>query len=195
MWLITVKPSYVSGFRIVQSLVPILYNLLEDQKPLKGNTVGSRSSLEKAYIAGFLDGDGSLMLQLKKRSDGPKGYRFMATICLYQDSRHEMTLHWIREVLGAGYITRRNDHITELRVQGFSKVLEVLTDLIPFIRFKAVQAEALTRACMLLQSKKKLSQDDLLILVELMLVIQKENYASSRKKTKTEILTILGLTP
>ena len=63
--------------------------MLEDRKPLKGNTVGSQSDIEKAYIAGFLDGDGSIMLQLKKRVDTIRGYRFMATICLYQDSRHD----------------------------------------------------------------------------------------------------------
>ncbi len=48
----------------------------------KGNTVGSRSKTDLAYIAGFLDGDGSLMLQLKKRKDTKLGWRFMCTICL-----------------------------------------------------------------------------------------------------------------
>lgn len=58
--------------------------------------MGSRSDIEKAYIAEFLDGDGSLMLQLKKRKDTTRGYRFMATICLYQDSRHDDTLYWMQ---------------------------------------------------------------------------------------------------
>lgn len=106
MWLITVKPSHVSDPRTIQYVVRLLYNLLEDQKPLKGNTVGSQLSVEKAYIAGFLDGDGSIMLQLKKRSDSPRGYRFMATICLYQDTRHDAPLYWMREVFGIGYISK-----------------------------------------------------------------------------------------
>lgn len=54
-----------SDSRIIYRLVQMYYNSLEDRKPLKGNTVGSRSDIEKAYIAGFLDGDGSIMLQLK----------------------------------------------------------------------------------------------------------------------------------
>src|SRR5581483_1704560 len=98
MRLITVKPSHVAGLRIIYSLVWLAYNSLEDREPLKGNTVGSRSSIEKAYIAGFLDGDGSIMLQIKKRSDTGRGLRFMATICFYQDTRHEKPLFWIREV-------------------------------------------------------------------------------------------------
>ena len=31
----------------------------------------------------------------------------------YQDTRHEKT-HWIRDVLGISYISRRNDGMTEL---------------------------------------------------------------------------------
>jgi len=55
--------------------------------------VGSRSKTDLAYIAGFLDGDGSLMLQLKKRADMKRGIRFMTTIYLYQDTRHDKDLY------------------------------------------------------------------------------------------------------
>jgi len=103
--------------------------------------VGSRSKTNKAYIAGFLDGDGSLMLQVKKRSDTKRGVRFMATICLYQDTRHEKPLYWMREQLGIGYISHRSDGISELRINGFEKVRTILTELKPFIRFKEKQSE------------------------------------------------------
>lgn len=111
------------------------------------NTVGSRSKSDTAYIAGFLDGDGSIMLQIKKRSDTKRGVRFMATICFYQDTRHEKPLLWIQEKLGIGYISRRKDNITELRINGFSRVRDILYDLSPYIRFKTVQTRALIRAC------------------------------------------------
>jgi hypothetical protein len=79
--------------------------------------VGSCSKTDLAYIAGFLDGDGSLMMQIKTRSDNGK-FRFMLTVCMYQDTRHEKTLLWIRKKFGIGYISRRNDNITELRING-----------------------------------------------------------------------------
>ena len=121
---------------------------------IKGNTVGSRSQTDLAYIAGFLDGDGSLMLQLKKRSDGKQKWRFMATICLYQDSRHDESLEWIRHVIGAGYLSRRNDGITELRIQGYRLVTEVIGCLQPYIRFKKEQAEILLNALTILANHK-----------------------------------------
>jgi LAGLIDADG endonuclease len=76
----------------------------------QGNTVGSRSQVDLAYIAGFLDGDGSLMIQLKRRSESKiKTRRIMLTICFYQDSRHEKPLHRIKEVLLFSQKTMQQD--------------------------------------------------------------------------------------
>ena len=163
---------------------------------MKGNTVGSRLSTEKAYIAGFLDGDGSIMLQLKKRSDTKRGYRFMATICFYQDSRHDEPLHWIRKVIGVGYISRRNDGMTELRVNGFRQIGLFLSELSPYSRFKKLQVEAMVTACRILERGiNNLSREELVSLVGLVLVIQRENYATHSKKTEKELLQMLSLTP
>ena len=159
--------------------------------------MGSRSSTDRAYIAGFLDGDGSLMLQVKSRTDTKRGVRFMATICLYQDTRHEKPLLWIRKQLGIGYISHRNDGMTELRINGFEQVRDILVTLKPFIRFKAKQAHALISACTLLSLKdiRLLSKSDLRKLVNLMFVIRAENYKSRSILTKEELYQSLGLTP
>jgi len=155
--------------------------------------VGSRPKTNLAYIAGFLDGDGSLMMQIKKRSDNQKN-RFMLTICMYQDTRHEKPLLWIRKELEIGYICRRNDNITELRVNGYQQVERILKLLIPYIKFKKIQAVTLLKSAKILR-KKKFSQRDLRKLVDYILAIQKENYVSRRKKSKKELMKILGLTP
>ena len=159
--------------------------------------MGSRSKIELAYIAGFLDGDGSLMLQIKKRSDSKRAIRFMATICFYQDTRHEKTLYWIQKVLGIGYISRRNDGMTELRINGFKQVRDILRKLKPFIRFKKLQTQALLESCEILSATKfkMLTKQKLLKLVRYILVIHKENYVTKKKKTRKEFLQILGLTP
>ncbi|OGN21489.1 MAG: hypothetical protein A2915_02215 [Candidatus Yanofskybacteria bacterium RIFCSPLOWO2_01_FULL_41_34] len=154
--------------------------------------MGSRSKINSAYIAGFLDGDGSLMLQIKKRKDGKKKWRFMCTICFYQDSRHEKYLYWIKKILGIGYISKRNDGMTELRINGFKQIRDVLKDLIPFIKFKKDQASALFKAADLLTKSSFLSNKQLLELVKFILIIQNNNYVTKRKRTKKELMTILG---
>jgi hypothetical protein len=159
--------------------------------------VGSRSKIDIAYIAGFLDGDGSLMLQLKKRKDSNIGLRFMATICFYQDYRHDKTLGWIRDLFGIGYLSKRNDGMSELRINGHKQILVILKNLLPHIKFKKIQAEALAKACDILSrgTIKTLNNKQLRNLVSLMVIIQKENYATKYKKTEKELLTMLGLTP
>ena len=160
--------------------------------------MGSRSKSEDtAYIAGFLDGDGSVMLQVKARGDTTRGVRFMATICFYQDTRHEQPLSWIRTRLGVGYISRRNDGMTELRINGFRRVRETLSVLQPFIRFKARQVRALIRACVILEqhSISMLSTRELRRLVKLVSRIRSENYASRSTLSERELYRRLGLTP
>lgn len=170
--------------------------MLEDQKK-KDNTVGSRFKTSLAYIAGFLDGDGSLMLQIKKRGDGKSKLRFMATICFYQDSHHSKDLNWIKKVLGAGYIFVRNDGMTELRINGYSRVRDILQALSPYIRFKRIQCKALLKACEILSSikYKDLNKKQLIKIVDSILKIQNNNYVSKSKKTKGELFEILNLTP
>ncbi len=150
-----------------------------------------------AYIAGFLDGDGSLMLQIKKRSDGNSKLRFMLTMCFYQDTRHESGLIWIKRVLGIGYISRRNDGMTELRINGVKQVKNILKCLMPYIRFKKTQSLALYKAATILEGKifRNLSKLDLLKIISCMKIIQDNNYVTRKKRTELELMKILGLTP
>ena len=135
------------------------------------------------------------MLQIKRRKDGKKKWRFMCTICFYQDSRHEKSLHWIKNILGIGYISKRNDGMTELRINGFKQVRDILKDLIPFIKFKKDQASALFKATDLLSRSSILSNKNLLELIKFILIIQNNNYVTKKKRTKDELMTVLGLTP
>ena len=159
--------------------------------------MGSQSKIDLAYVAGFLDGDGSLMLQIKRRSDGKARKRFMATICFYQDSRHADALSWIQKLFGIGYLSRRNDGMIELRINGFEQVRNILKNLLPFIRFKKNQAKSLYKAVNLLSRKtlKDLSGKERLKIIDCILIIQNNNYAAKRKKTKQELMKILDLTP
>ena len=159
--------------------------------------MGSRSKTHIAYIAGFLDGDGSLMLQVKKRSDTRLGVRFMTTICLYQDTRHEEPLYWIKKVFGIGYLSQRSDGISELRINGYKQVHDILVLLQPFVRFKKVQTKALIEACKILSCNpiQKLTKQQLKRVIDLAFVIKKENYKSRGSRTKEELYERLGLTP
>lgn len=139
---------------------------------------------EKAYIAGFLYGDGSIMLQLKPRKVVSFGFRVKTVICFYQDTRHEKGLIWIRKKLGIGYLSRRKDHITELRIEGYKAVGSTLKELTPYIIFKRKQVEIMLRAISIMQKKPKPKK--FLEVCQLSDRLSSINYATVKKKYNCE---------
>ncbi len=141
--------------------------------------LSKENQLQYAYIAGFLDGDGSIMLQLHRTAKGKEIFRIKTVICLYQDSKYLQELLWMQKVLGCGYVYTRNDHISELRIEGFQRVFETLEKLQPYIRFKQKQAQLLVDVIPRIQKK-------LLVKEEIRPWIQKMrelNYFSSQRNS------------
>ena len=139
------------------------------------------NELTLAYIAGFLDGDGSIMLQIKPREDCRYGFRLYATIVLYQDSTHEEDLQWMRDQLNVGYISRRNDGISECRFDGHERVAIVLRKLRNYIRFKRRQVALMLEA--LDKLKRMQTPRDFLEVCQLADRLSETNYTSRRKYT------------
>ncbi len=152
----------------------------------KGNTVGRHSTVDQvnfAYIAGFLDGDGSIMLQIHRRQSGKDLFRVKTVICFYQDDRHHKQIEWFKQILGYGYIYVRKDKICELRIEGFQKVFETLTKLEPFIRFKKKQVELMLKLIPELQ-KRRLLKEEVFIWIKEM---REYNYTSHQRATLEDV--------
>lgn len=151
-----------------------------------GNTVGRLSKVDPtdlAYIAGFLDGDGSIMLQLHRREAGKNTFRIKTVICFYQDTRHHLELDWFKSILECGYLYKRNDHISELRIEGFQKVFEVLTKLEPYLRFKRRQANLMLELIPKLQQKTVLKSE----IAGWINKMREYNYLSHQRNTLVDV--------
>jgi hypothetical protein len=95
---------------------------------------------DSAYIAGFLDGDGCIMLQLVYRKDYLLGYQIRASIVFYQNQQNFQFLAWLKKKLTYGYLRNRKDGITEYTIVGKKPVEKVLKILKPYLRLKKKQA-------------------------------------------------------
>jgi hypothetical protein len=159
--------------------------------------MSSLTPLKQAYLAGLLDGDGSIMLQLKKRPDMRWHFRVKTVVVFYQDSRYMTDLTQFKLWFGAGYVYRRNDRISEYRVEGFAQVKRLLVLLLPYLRFKKKQAEIMLQAILILETKYGI--DDLFHVCQLADAISELNYKSSQRKYTAEYvrryLDGLGLVP
>ena len=146
----------------------------------------------KAYIAGFLDGDGSIMFQLIERKDYIYGYQIRASICFYQDSNHKEGLRWLKEKIGYGYIRDRNDGVSDCTIVGYDKVEEVLKMVKPYVVFKAVHV---TRALELLSAIKenlKPTPEQLIKLAKLVDSYAVLNYSKKKTNNATKVEEFLN---
>lgn len=149
------------------------------------------TSQQRAYLAGLIDADGSILLQFKKNSKMRFLYRIKTTIVIYQDSKYFDHLNELKKIIGGGYLSVRNDHIAELRVEGFSQVKNLLEKIKPYLRFKNGQADYMLEAVKLLK-RSKVNLDTFLSVCDLAESLSAANYESSqRKHTKESIINNL----
>jgi LAGLIDADG endonuclease len=89
-----------------------------------------------AYIAGFLDGDGSIFFQLVRRKDYCFGYQVRTSIAFYQKTENERILLWLKEQFISGYIRRRKTGISDYTIVEPKEVRRVLELLQSYVRLK-----------------------------------------------------------
>ncbi len=128
-----------------------------------------------AYIAGFLDGDGSVRVQLQPRKNT---FRVRTIISFAQKWGKEREMKWIQKQLGIGYLYERNDHITELKIEGHGVVKRILKTLQPYIRFKKKQVVILLKIIEMIEDE----EHDLRKIAALSDKISELNYVTGKKR-------------
>ena len=90
---------------------------------------------DKAYIAGFLDGDGSLLTQIVKGSY-KYGFTIRYTIQFVQSKKNHSIMLWLKSRLQVGNIRIRNDNISEYAITGKYVVALIIKVLLPYLKIK-----------------------------------------------------------
>ncbi len=148
---------------------------------------------EMAYIAGFLDGDGCIMLQLVYRHDYVLGYQIRASVVFYQKQQYQSFLHWLQDQFdGVGYIRNRNDGMSEYTIVGIADVGKILQLLLPYLRLKKPQAEiALNVISQMPGSGRKMTEEKLLMLAKEVDRFLELNYSKRRVNTSAKLKAFL----
>ena len=104
--------------------------------------MGSQHYLSDAYLAGFLDGDGSVVATLERYYSKRFPYRVRIKVNFTQHARHKDKLKLMQEALGGLGVIRTNvrKNLAELVIQERSQVQAVLARLVPFLLIKKDQA-------------------------------------------------------
>ena len=146
---------------------------------------------EKAYIAGFLDGDGSVMAQLVARKGYKLGFQIRVSIVFYQKTTHREHLLWLKKQLGYGYIRARRDGMTEYTIVGLREVEYVLKLLYPFLRLKKELAGKVLKIIETHPGARKMTPAQLIRLSALVDKTAAFNYSKKRTVTSVKVISFL----
>jgi len=96
------------------------------------------SKVERAYTAGFLDADGSIMATIEKHQEKRFGFRIRITVKITQ--KNKKTLEWFKNKYKVGYI--RNDRsVSDWLIRDQKIIKYFLKCLLIYLKTKRKQAE------------------------------------------------------
>ena len=143
------------------------------------------SRTKKSYIAGFLDGDGSIYVRIKPNKTYRYHFQISPAIVFYQSEKEEKFLRLLQKEINKGYVRKRNDGIVELILGDAKSIKELLNCVIPYLQLKKKQAKLLLEVLDMKQKVK--TANDFLELTEKIDLFQKLNYSKKRIQNSLEV--------
>ncbi len=138
------------------------------------------SAIQRAYISGFLDGDGSVYVQTKRNASYRYGYQIAPAIVFFQSAKSEDSFKEFHRLLNLGNMRKRKDGILEITVNRIAEIRELISFVKPYVRMKRRQIELLEQ---ILSAKEQIEdEDDFFALRELVDAYRNLNYSKKRKR-------------
>lgn len=147
------------------------------------------NSVIKAYIAGFLDGDGSIYVKLTQKKDYRFGYQISPNLVFYQSQKNRKHLFWLKSILKTGFIRDRNDGMAEFIISDSKKLLQILLTTHPYVKLKTSQVKLCLR--ILKRMKRNISPYYFLETCRLVDRFGYINYSKKRKITSENVYKYL----
>ncbi len=91
---------------------------------------------DASYVAGFLDGDGSIHFQLVRQKEYRFGYYIRSSIAFSQSISARAGLEHIQSLVGGGYLRDRGTGMSDLVITSRPLLVELLKALEPYVIFK-----------------------------------------------------------
>ena len=135
-----------------------------------------------AYLAGFIDGDGSIYVRLKPNETYRYGFQVAPYIILFQSAKDETNFLKICNLLNFGYLRRRKDGVLEYTIGKQEDILTLVKLTKPFLILKKKQAILIEKILKLKRQVK--NPKDFSKLMNLVNQFGDLNYSNKRIKHK-----------
>ena len=91
---------------------------------------------EASYVAGFLDGDGSIHFQLVRQKEYRFGFYIRASVAFSQSTTARAGLEALWPLVGSGYLRDRGTGMSDLVITSRPVLLVLLSAVEPYVIFK-----------------------------------------------------------
>ena len=137
------------------------------------------SSQFQAYLAGFLDGDGSIYVRAKPNTSYKYGYQIAPYVAFFQSASCETFPDMVANI-GYGKIRLRKDGIYEFTINKQAEIIDFLTKIMPHLILKQKQAKLMLE--ILTEKVNVSSEQDFVKLLDKIDHFRELNYSKKRKK-------------
>jgi len=96
------------------------------------------SEVDRAYLAGLLDGDGCIMSTIERHPEKKFGFRVRVFLKISQKNRK--ILDWCRNITQSGVVRENRDQY-DWRLRDQKEVARILEAIYPYLKIKRKQAE------------------------------------------------------
>lgn len=142
----------------------------------------SLSSVQKAYLAGFLDGDGSIYVRLKPNPTYRYGFQVAPYIVLFQSAKSRVRFEKLCSLISLGSLRERKDGILEYTIGKQESLKQLLAWVKSYVLLKRSQVELMEK---ILKVKALVKEKrDFEALMKLIDSFEELNYSKKRKKQR-----------
>jgi hypothetical protein len=140
---------------------------------------------DASYIAGFLDGDGSIHFQLVRQREYRFGFYIRASVSFSQSTSVRHGLEHLRRVIGGGYLRDRGTGMSDLVITSRPLLIVLLEAVRPYVIFKS---EHVRRALRLLaELRPRLDAQEFLRLAREVGAFSTLNYSKTKRITAADV--------
>ena len=138
------------------------------------------SPIKLAYLAGFIDGDGSIYVRLKPNQTYKYNYQIAPSIILFQSKKEQESFKKICSLINYGYLRERKDGILEYTINKQDDIIKFLQLIEPYLILKKKQAKLMIE---IIEKKKRIkNKNDFIKLANLVDKYRELNYSKNRKR-------------
>lgn len=156
---------------------------------MEQNTKYSKEFL--LYLAGFVDGDGSILAQIKPNTDYKFKHQLSITFQVTQKKKRRWFLDQLVKDIGVGYVRdRKGKDVSDYILNEIKPLHNLLTMLQPYLKLKQKQANLCLKIIEQLPSAKE-SQDKFREVCLLVDQVAALNDSRNRKNTSETVFAVL----